>query len=142
MALTWEKFIEKLLDEVQADPLYNWPIGSIYQSTVSTSPATLFGGTWAALGGMMLIGADETYTAGSTGGEATHTLITTEMPSHRHVQSFIVENLAPGAAGYGIMSGGTAGDTPSYQNTQYTGGGLAHNNMPPYLAVYMWKRTA
>ena len=120
-----------------------YPIGAIYQSTVSTSPATLFGGTWAALGGRMLIGADGTYTAGSTGGEATHTLTVEEMPGHNHRQTYKVDNVVvEGATGIGTMSAGTAAQYNAAQYTANTGGGGAHNNLPPYLAVYMWKRTA
>lgn len=62
-----------------------YPVGSIYMSVNSTSPATLFGGTWEAIaGGRVLMGANSTYTLGSTGGEYTHTLSTAEMPSHNH----------------------------------------------------------
>ena len=61
-----------------------YPVGSIYISASSTEPSLLFGGTWSALGGRFLIGVNSTYTAGSTGGSATHTLTTAEMPSHSH----------------------------------------------------------
>jgi trimeric autotransporter adhesin len=147
MALTWEKFIEKLLDEVQADPLYNWPIGSIYMSVVSTSPATLFGGTWSALEGRMLIGADGTYAAGSTGGSSTH--------SHTLENGYAQMQ---GSATNGIKSvnktataytaekhtyGTSAAISESITNgTQLAGSTDSANGMPPYLSVYMWKRTA
>lgn len=61
-----------------------YPIGSIYMSVNNVSPATFLGGTWSALGGQFLLGANATYTAGTTGGSATHTLTTAEMPSHGH----------------------------------------------------------
>jgi len=63
-----------------------YPVGSIYLGTLSTNPNTLFGfGTWVAYGtGRMLISADATYTAGSTGGAATTTLITANLPAHSH----------------------------------------------------------
>jgi hypothetical protein len=63
-----------------------YPVGAIFLSTVSTNPSTLLGfGTWVAYGtGRMLISADATYTAGSTGGSATTTLITANLPSHTH----------------------------------------------------------
>lgn len=120
-----------------------YPVGSIYMSVNSTSPATLFGGTWKAIQGKFLLGADgNTYKAGSTGGEAAHTLTESEMPSHKHSIWFPNDGGEQSAAiGYP--------DTGS-KNTYYaeasktsgTGGGAAHNNMPPYLAVYIWKRTA
>jgi microcystin-dependent protein len=65
-----------------------YPIGAIYQSTASTSPASLFGGTWASFGaGRVLVGSgtsDASYTAGATGDESNHTLTVAEMPSHFH----------------------------------------------------------
>ena len=61
-----------------------WPVGSIYMSVNSTNPGTLFGGTWTQLQNRFLLGAGSSYTNGATGGEATHTLTTNEMPSHKH----------------------------------------------------------
>ena len=62
-----------------------WPIGAIYESTVNTSPAALFGGDWLPLDdGRVLIGANSTYAAGSTGGDATITLTTNQIPAHTH----------------------------------------------------------
>lgn len=120
-----------------------YPVGSIYMSVNSTSPATLFGGTWEAIQGKFLLGAyGNTYKAGSTGGEATHTLTTSEMPSHNHAVYF------PNAGADDHSAPGNYPDGPSdstyYAAGSYTsreGGGKAHNNMPPYLAVYIWKRT-
>ena len=121
-----------------------YPVGSIYMSVNSTSPATLFGGTWKAIQGKFLLGADNgTYKAGNTGGEATHTLTTSEMPSHNHAVYY------PNAGAADHSAPGNYPDGPSdstyYAVGSYTssvGGGKAHNNMPPYLAVYIWKRTA
>lgn len=61
-----------------------YPVGSIYMNVNSTSPATLFGGTWEQLKDRFLLGAGDTYTEGDTGGSANHTLTTDEMPSHNH----------------------------------------------------------
>ena len=61
-----------------------YPVGSIYQSTNSTSPASVVGGTWSAIGGRFLLGANSTYTAGSQDGAATVTLTVDQMPSHAH----------------------------------------------------------
>lgn len=115
-----------------------YPVGSIYMSVNATSPQTLFGGTWVRIQDCFLLAAGSEYAAGSTGGEATHTLTVSEMPSHSH-------NLK-------IMSGDTAAaNTLSYSSiknryggggslVQNTGGDQPHNNMPPYLAVYVWQR--
>lgn len=117
-----------------------YPVGAIYLSVNDTNPATLFGGTWERIGGRFLLGADDTYAAGSTGGEAEHTLTIDEMPSHNH----------------GIDNYNTAGNTTPFLTVQaqgkigfgsniqtmYAGGGKPHNNLPPYLSVYMWKRVS
>lgn len=117
-----------------------FPVGYIYLSADSTSPASLFGGTWEQLQGRFLLGAGDTYPAGSTGGEAAHTLTVEEMPSHSHLQ-YVGAN----SGSWGIRRDHVAdqecekypqGDSGS------TGGSQPHNNMPPYLAVYMWKRVA
>lgn len=131
------------------------PVGSIYQSTVSTSPATLFGGTWEQLSGRFLIAANSTYTAGSTGGEASHTLTLEEIPSHEgHLYSNNEGALSTGDPGwylptssmktYGENGRGwyEASSGEMYPTAQNLGGGKAHNNLPPYLAVYMWRRVS
>ena len=148
-----------------------YPVGSIYMSTVSTNPATLFGfGTWEAMpAGRVLLAQGKsswgtTYNAGSTGGEATHKLTVGEIPSHNHTGSINTagehtHSLTLKALwGDGNGSGnGWAGDTRdggSRTNTfstvgnhthtvtiNSTGSGQPHNNLQPYISVYMWKRT-
>lgn len=119
-----------------------YPVGSIYMSVNNTSPATLFGGTWVQMKNQFLIGAGGTYSLGSTGGEATHRLTIAEMPSHNHLatSSGKVVNISSGS-GYTIPVANDYGSTSSIY-TGSTGGGGAHNNMPPYIAVNIWKRTA
>lgn len=133
--------------------LMMYPVGAIYMSTVSTSPASLFGGTWKQLTDRFLLGASSAYAAGSTGGEKTHTLTTSEMPAHAgHLYgsagSLKGKGNATGKWLKEIYDGGTSnpygwdyGDNEYYPANRSLGGGAAHNNMPPYLAVYMWKRT-
>lgn len=131
-----------------------YPVGSIYISTASTNPGTTFGfGTWSAIQGRMLIGADGTYAGGSTGGAATVTLSAAEMPVHTHVQNSHTHTTGSSAIersyqfgvrndmllGAGDMGGATGATTATNQNA---GSGAAHNNLPPYLAVYIWTRTA
>lgn len=124
------------------------PVGSLYWSTVSTSPATLFGGTWEQVKDKFILAAGDTYTAGNTGGEATHTLTTNEMPQHNHQGLYWLDetrnvSLNTGSQypnGYQINWTGTA-DATKFM-TGKTGEGAAHNNMPPYLVAYCWKRTA
>lgn len=154
------------------------PVGSIYESTDSTSPATLFGGTWEAMdAGRVLVAQGKaatgtTFTAGATGGEETHTLTTSEMPSHAHGRgtmniagtvcsaygetktttsgAFTLENTG------GRQDGGDGHDgEPILTSTIYfdasknwtgqtstVGGDASHNNMQPYEVIYRWKRVA
>lgn len=130
-----------------------YPVGSIYMSVNSTSPQTLFGGTWVQLQNRFLLGAGSSYAAGATGGEATHKLSVNEMPSHSHPPydggSFLCINTNNDPAGLRNMGfvgqTGTGWWQPANKNITGTlsiGGNGAHNNMPPYLVVYMWKRTA
>lgn len=123
-----------------------YPVGSIYISAVNQNPGTLFGfGTWEQIKDRFLLAAGSSYSAGSTGGEATHTLTEDEMPSHNHVlgNSTIVY-VNGGAKKLDSSGNSTAADlnTNYGYTTKSTGGGEAHNNMPPYLAVYVWKRTS
>ena len=132
-----------------------YPVGSIYMSVNSTSPETLFGGTWESIGGRFLLGADATYAAGSTGGEATHKLTVSELP----VLSGSISMHGEGAGGsvvagvsgvfsaatveQGYQSSAVNSGAPSVSRIEFhVGSGQRHNNLPPYLAVYMWKRTA
>lgn len=117
-----------------------YPVGAIYLSVTEVDPSSLFGGTWKRIGGRFLLGADSTYAAGSTGGEASHQLTTAEMPSHNHALDNY--NVTGGTTSFMTVQ---ANDKRGYSgnvNTLYTGGNQSHNNMPPYLAVYMWQRTA
>lgn len=120
-----------------------YPVGSIYMSLSSTDPKTLFGGTWERLKDRFLLAAGDTYSAGATGGEATHTLTMDEMPSHNHYAAINGGTDSYGQnrttiSSFAIKAQGYADSSTIF----HTGGGAAHNNMPPYLAVYMWKRTA
>ena len=155
-----EEALEKIDNiEVTFDTMFNqkmlsiYPIGAIYMSVSSTSPASLFGGTWEQIQDRFLLAAGSSYAAGATGGEAVHTLTVDEMPQHGHPVAISSQyyNVNPifwdsskgstdnNAWGFGY---GTKTDEGTYVTAAYTGGGTAHNNMPPYLAIYVWKRTA
>lgn len=127
-----------------------YPVGSIYISAADTSPSTLFGGTWEQIKDTFLLAAGNTYTAGATGGEATHTLTVDEMPIHNHDMFFYSEggNIVAGNDYVGeravpLDHAVTSRETYWQRIFQaQMGGSQSHNNMPPYLAVYVWKRTA
>ena len=117
------------------------PVGSIYMSINNVSPAKLFGGKWVQIKGRFLLGASDVYKANTTGGEEAHTLTVDEMPSHQHSIPY------PNAAGPEEAAIGYPADSDTNKSwgaemckTQSAGGSAAHNNMPPYLVVYMWRR--
>ncbi len=116
-----------------------YPVGAIYISADSTSPASLFGGTWAMITNRFLLAAGDLYEGGTTGGEAAHTLTVSETPSHNHTINAWYGGIGDGAA---VQRGWSGSTTNKPATTSSTGGGKAHNNMPPYFAVYMWQRVA
>lgn len=128
--------------KLSADLIY--PVGSIYMSVNSTNPSTLFGGTWEQIKDKFLLSCGDTYSNGSTGGEAEHTLTIDEMPSHNHTSNgtWILHDAGTWASRASTNQG--TYDTPfasSAMTWSSNGGDKPHNNMPPYLAVYVWKRT-
>lgn len=138
-----------------------YPVGSIYLTVGTTDPAQLFAGTyWEKLEGRFLLGTSAGIVAGATGGEANVTLTVSEMPLHSHTGVTDIDgdhsHSFPGRSANG-SSGPSAesfassddartlytdvdGDHSHSFTTNATGGGAAHNNMPPYIAVNMWKR--
>ena len=138
-----------------------YPVGAVYISANSTSPASLFGGTWTQLTDRFLLGAGNTYGVGSVGGESMHTLTRDEIPNYKIGRlATIVPPLHRNWSNDGISASSlgetsetkpgiadnnnnkiTSGIQYGYDIYSY-GGGSAHNNMPPYLAVYMWKRVS
>ena len=149
-----------------------YPIGSIYMNMNSTSPEVLFGGQWQQLKARFLCGVGEldtansstfygatpggyTIWAGETAGENLHTLSVNEMPSHNHGMQVAGTPLNTEGNTIGFRSGTNNGSgdfwnmCPTRTNSgshngwiTYTGNNWSHNNMPPYFAVYMWKRIA
>ena len=119
------------------------PIGSYYWSTKNTNPATIFGGKWEEIKGRFLFAEDKNHAAGSSGGEEVHTLSIDEIPGHNHT-------LPKHACAYknipDIQIQGGGGSKKLYENdgdianTNNVGGGKPHNNMPPYIAAFCWRR--
>ena len=134
-----------------------WPVGSIYQTTdTAFDPNAAWGGTWERIKDTFLLAAGDTYSAGATGGESSHTLTTSEMPAHSHVPNtsgeYFVTTEDNGANNTRVAYSSTGNRWVDGQTSQShfhhrtgtdtVGSGAAHNNMPPYVAVNVWKRTA
>jgi len=139
-----------------------YPVGAIYMSVSATNPTNLFGGTWEQIMDRFLLASGNSYGAGTTGGEANHTLTINEIPAHNHTTTSDGAHYHTGRYRNGYTLGGNnyllrrissednyTGDAQvTYSggghghNISNTGGNGAHNNMPPYLAVYVWKRVS
>lgn len=117
---------------------YIYPVGSVYISYSHVNPATLFGGTWVRIENAFLWGTTSGGIIGQTGGEQTHTLTVAEIPAHTH-GSVYSQHIDSGTktVTWHLDAGNSLGYGPVT-----TGGGAAHNNMPPYVQVSIWRRTA
>lgn len=143
-----------------------YPVGSIYMSVNNVSPATFIGGTWELIQGKFLLSAGDGYTAGDTGGEASHTLTAAESGqkavttatdgAHKHplLMKYRSSGVGGGNVAYfhgdgdksydGFSTGSISQEYTGAHSHSISGSNAtnAHNNMPPYLVVYVWKRTA
>ena len=167
------KNLQDWIDDQEAsafDPLTIFPVGFIYQSTGSTSPASLFGGNWEQVQNRFLYGSGGSYGVGNVGGEESHVLSMNEMPSHNHGRISLIGDIwggdtrlfAENSYVTGIFSRRDNGDDKfeivrkdgigtsvvpdvhldaSHQHNM-EGSGWAHNNMPPYFVCNICKRTA
>ena len=132
-----------------------YPVGSIYMSFVNKSPADIVGGKWEQIKNRFLYASDST--SGSTGGEASHVLSASEMPSHTHktkLTLYTEHNSITNAWHEGVTrhnatigyNGNNDRDNDAsfwmWDTSAATGNNAAHNNMPPYVTVYCWRRTA
>ena len=155
----WDGSSAKTIDITAATPaavkaaiaeakLAAWPIGSIYMTVSNTSPESLFGGTWERISERFLLGASGGFPAGATGGEFTHKLTQSELPNYSLSVtngSNVIRSKTGSYADAYVQTQSSGWGIPNWESKTVTvasgGSGKAHNNMPPYLAVYMWKRT-
>lgn len=150
--------ISKSNDSFSLNFLYEgssqFPVGFIYMSVNSTSPATLFGGYWVRLKDRFLLGAGDTYSAGATGGASSHTLTKAQIPRHSHTinHDHTISNLlftAPSSSYTYKWDQNAVGGIYGKVEDAYTGyggsssevgSGESFSIMPLYTVVYMWKR--
>ena len=155
----WDGSSAKTIDITAATPaavkaaiaeakLAAWPIGSIYMTVSNTSPESLFGGTWERISERFLLGASSSYPAGSTGGESAHTLTQSELPNYSLSVangSNVIRSKTGSSADAYVQTQSSGWGIPNWESKTVTvasgGSGAAHNNMPPYLSVWIWKRT-
>ena len=130
------EFQKDLLEKVH-------PVGSYYWSQKNISPEELFGGKWESIYGKFIFSTDSNHSVDSTGGEEKHQLTIDEMPSHNHgygrfnYYSYLYSNLNSGSYKYPYRDDYNFNTSAS---TDYTGRTQAHNNMPPYITAYCWRR--
>lgn len=136
---------------------YIYPVGSIYMSVNEVSPSLLFGGVWDKIEDKFLFASSANYANGTTGGEFEHTLTVDELAVHDgHIDGmarptiskvtngnpttayYLSATAATGKSNYGFVINHS---NEAYPATLNAGEGEPHNNMPPYLAVNIWKRT-
>lgn len=122
-----------------------YPVGSIYMSVNDIDPAKLFGGTWKRIKERFLLGAGDTHTAGSMGGEFEHKLTIAEMPKHAPDLYYDYGAVHHDEAKH-VFQPGSYKATNMYTNmpnsVDTSGYDQPHNTTPPYLAVYIWQRIA
>lgn len=118
-------------------------VGDYLHTENPTHPTTSWPGTsWVQVQGRMLLGASDEYPVSSEGGEAQHTLTVSEMPPHQHQLHGWSYSFQDGQSSqYAATQPYDRVDNASIM-TKQTGGGQPHNNLPPYRAVYIWRRTS
>ncbi len=147
---SWGDWFNRITDRVVQiirSSIFNsiYPVGTIYMTVTEVNPQELFGGTWVSWGcGRVPVGVNNSIADFSTieriGGEIAHTLTAEEMPSHTHnLIGGAVQGLAAVAEG-SFISG--VWSSPGQNLITSSGGNAAHNNLPPYITCYMWKRVA
>lgn len=150
---TFELFIGDGYVEVNGGFFYNdrklmdimYPIGMIVEFDRNVNPNIAIGGTWERFGdGRVTVGMDtaqtEFQTINKVGGAKTHTLTINEIPSHTHLMKYGSANITSGSIATTPVTAtyNTTGTTP----TNEVGGGVAHNNLQPYIVVIRWVRIA
>lgn len=133
--------LETIQMAIKLSKLEQYPVGSIYTSTKPTDPHELFGGTWEPIQDTFLWCAGPKHAAGTNGGEEKVTLTVSEMPEHYH--SFTASPYLwseRDETSDEVISPNTGTAKAVSKTTASVGGSKPHNNMPPFVSVYAWKR--
>lgn len=132
-----ETFMQSIFDAI-------YPVGSIYLAYNHTDPSTLFGGTWVRIENRFLWATTPGGIIGQTGGENEVTLTRSHIPEHQHEIAWTDSDGDAGGStlDHPLIRYGSSGIGYTGITTLPSGGGQAHNNMPPYIQVSVWRRTA
>lgn len=141
-------YVDSKLDELKTTMKNEmFPVGTIIKTVRNVNPSTYLGGTWVSWGsGRTPVGVDTSQTEFNAvekkGGEKSVKLTVSEIPPHNHKYTipFEVSGEFENARDGGFYESGFY--LENTETTTSAGGGLAHNNLPPYITCYMWKRTA
>ena len=139
--------------DYEVDEVVNtvYPVGSIYLSVNATNPGSLpsfAGTTWVRYAeGKCLFGVDDAdtdFALETTGGVKEVVLTEAQMPSHYHMLTDNYRKIRYGHAGGdgALGQGGWIGLDSSVEPTTTAGSNQPHENLPPYIAIYCWKRTS
>lgn len=139
------------------------PVGSIYQTISPENPSVTFGGgTWERIEGKFIMGASDTYPAGSTGGSATHEheyklsfmwrlgalagYPSSAIATYNYkTQSWSNDNRKVNDGQYTLANDGfssTYGEKPNGETYSVAGNTASSSSIPPYYCVYIWRRVA
>lgn len=133
------------------------PVGTVIECVDNVHPKDKYGGEWEQIKDVFTLAAGDTYAAGSTGGEAEHLLTSAEsgqkaltnVGSHHHPAYFRRMTANSYVTSGGAIVWGSSSNNNGTWNTNNatisidaSNAASAHNNMPPYLVVYKWKRIA
>lgn len=126
---------------ISLDDIY--PVGSIYMNINSTNPTDLFGGVWEQIKERFMLGCGNTHTVGTTGGEFTHTLSYSEMPSHQHDILYSEDSNGNIVGNKWLSQASTGADGKNYWSrlTVAAGGSQPHNITPLPCCLYLAKNS-
>lgn len=118
-----------------------YPVGSIYITMSSTSPANIIGGSWNQIQDKFLYATDNI----KTGGENTHQLTVEELPSHNHTYTTEWPTALSDISSNWQMANGNLGWFLNWKKdaaSNYTGANKPHNNMPAYQGCFIYQRVS
>lgn len=146
--------VQEAIDEVESNVVtvsnslaHLYGVGAIWMTLSNADPNNFLPGTWEKVEGKFLLGSSSNYTVGDTGGEETHLLTANESGIREHNHPIALRSGASTGSYYAAppmssQTGTSSTPTNVVQNVSSSNALNAHNNMPPYLVVNIWKRVS